>query len=37
MVGEQRSGANDTYTGEAINGEDTFTGVSMYSTTDFRV
>ncbi len=35
MVGEQRSGANDTYSGAPINAEDTFTGVSMYSTTDF--
>jgi hypothetical protein len=35
MVGEQRSGANDTYSGSPINGEDTFTGVSMYSTKDF--
>jgi hypothetical protein len=35
MVGEQRSGKNDTYTGAKINGEDSFTGVSMYSTTDF--
>lgn len=35
MVGEQRSGANDTYSGDAINAEDTFTGVSMYSTPDF--
>lgn len=35
MVGEQRSGKNDTYSGAPINGEDTFTGVSMYSTTDF--
>ena len=35
MVGEQRSGANDTYSGAAINAEDTFTGVSMYLTTDF--
>ena len=35
MVGEQRSGANDTYTGAPINGEDTFTGINMYSTTDF--
>ncbi len=35
MVGEQRSGANDTYSGAAVNMEDTFTGVSMYSTTDF--
>ena len=35
MVGEQRSGANDTYSGAPINAEDSFTGVSMYSTTDF--
>jgi Glycosyl hydrolases family 43 len=35
MVGEQRSGANDTYSGASVNEEDTFTGVSMYSTTDF--
>ena len=35
MVGEQRSGKNDTYSGAPINAEDTFTGVSMYSTTDF--
>jgi hypothetical protein len=35
MVGEQRSGKNDTYSGAAINAEDSFTGVSMYSTTDF--
>jgi hypothetical protein len=36
MVGEQRSGKNDTYSGASINAEDTFTGVSMYSTTDFK-
>lgn len=35
MVGEQRSGANDSYSGATINAEDTFTGVSMYSTPDF--
>ena len=35
MVGEQRSGSNDTYSGAPINAEDSFTGVSMYSTTDF--
>jgi len=35
MVGEQRSGANDTYSGAPINAEDSFTGVNMYSTTDF--
>ncbi len=35
MVGEQRSGANDTYSGSSINAEDTFTGVSMYMTSDF--
>ena len=35
MVGEQRSGANDTYSGAPINAEDTFTGVSMYATKDF--
>jgi hypothetical protein len=35
MVGEQRSGKNDTYSGAPINAEDTFTGVNMYSTTDF--
>jgi hypothetical protein len=35
MVGEQRSGANDTYSGAPINAEDTFTGVSMYATRDF--
>jgi hypothetical protein len=35
MVGEQRSGANDTYSGDPINDEDSFTGVSLYSTTDF--
>jgi hypothetical protein len=35
MVGEQRSGKNDSYSGTSINAEDTFTGVSMYSTPDF--
>ena len=35
MVGEQRSGANDTYSGAPINAEDSFTGVSMYATKDF--
>ena len=35
MVGEQRSGKNDTYSGSAANGEDAFSGISMYSTTDF--
>ena len=35
MVGEQRSGKNDTYSGAPINAEDTFTGVNLYSTTDF--
>jgi Glycosyl hydrolases family 43 len=35
MVGEQRSGLNDTYSGSMANGEDAFSGISMYSTTDF--
>jgi hypothetical protein len=35
MVGEQRSGADDSYSGAPINAEDTFTGVSMYATKDF--
>jgi hypothetical protein len=35
MVGEQRSGKNDTYSGSTANGEDAFSGISMYSTTDF--
>jgi hypothetical protein len=35
MVGEQRSGKNDTYSGAAINAEDSFTGLSLYSTKDF--
>lgn len=35
MVGEQRSGANDSYTVDPTHAEDTFTGVSMYSTQDF--
>ncbi len=35
MVGEQRSGLNDTYSGAPINAEDTFTGVNMYTTTNF--
>lgn len=35
MVGEQRSGKNDSYSGAPINAEDTFTGVNMYSTADF--
>ena len=35
MVGEQRSGLNDTYSGSTANGEDAFSGISMYSTTDF--
>jgi hypothetical protein len=35
MIGEQRSGLNDSYSGAPINAEDTFTGVNLYSTTDF--
>jgi hypothetical protein len=35
MVGEQRSGKNDTYSGSTANGEDAFSGISMYLTTDF--
>jgi hypothetical protein len=35
MVGEQRSGKNDTYAGSSGNYEDQYTGVNMYSTSDF--
>jgi Glycosyl hydrolases family 43 len=35
MVGEQRSGKNDSYTGTTEHAEDTFTGVNLYSTSDF--
>jgi hypothetical protein len=35
MIGEQRSGKNDTYSGSSVNLEDSFTGVSLYHTTDF--